>query len=138
MKKQRKTERMWAPVPTDDDDDVDISVTDSDNDAVLPRDNLDEGEQGNEEQHEAAEQEDNYDHADAGYDGDQEEQHDGHEDDYETEADDDQVEEGADAAAGLGRYWAPPKDCGTCSNCLDKPKFGGPNTRRQACIEKRR
>ena len=138
LKKQRKTERMCAPVPTDDDDDVDISVTDSDNDAVLPRDNLDEGEQGNEEQHEAAEQEDNYDHADTGYDGDQEEQHDGHEDDNETEADDDQVEEGADAAAGLGRYWAPPKDCGTCSNCLDKPKFGGPNTRRQACIEKRR
>ena len=25
-------------------------------------------------------------------------------------------------------------DCGTCFNCLDKPKFGGPNTRRQCCV----
>jgi len=25
------------------------------------------------------------------------------------------------------------KDCGVCKNCLDKPKFGGPNTRKQAC-----
>jgi len=24
-------------------------------------------------------------------------------------------------------------DCGACKNCLDKPKFGGPNTRRKAC-----
>ncbi|XP_028978530.2 histone-lysine N-methyltransferase 2A isoform X2 [Esox lucius] len=28
-------------------------------------------------------------------------------------------------------------DCGTCFNCLDKPKFGGPNTRRQCCVLKR-
>ena len=26
------------------------------------------------------------------------------------------------------------KDCGTCINCLDKPKFGGPNTKRQCCV----
>ena len=24
-------------------------------------------------------------------------------------------------------------DCGTCLNCLDKPKFGGPGTKRQKC-----
>ncbi|XP_071230884.1 histone-lysine N-methyltransferase 2B-like isoform X2 [Salvelinus alpinus] len=28
-------------------------------------------------------------------------------------------------------------DCSTCFNCLDKPKFGGPNTRRQCCVLKR-
>uniref|UniRef100_A0A6Q2WWC3 [histone H3]-lysine(4) N-methyltransferase n=1 Tax=Esox lucius TaxID=8010 RepID=A0A6Q2WWC3_ESOLU len=28
-------------------------------------------------------------------------------------------------------------DCGECMNCLDKPKFGGPNTKRQCCIFKR-
>ncbi|XP_054639203.1 histone-lysine N-methyltransferase 2A isoform X2 [Dunckerocampus dactyliophorus] len=28
-------------------------------------------------------------------------------------------------------------DCGTCINCLDKPKFGGPNTKRQCCVYKR-
>uniref|UniRef100_A0A4W5P6L1 [histone H3]-lysine(4) N-methyltransferase n=1 Tax=Hucho hucho TaxID=62062 RepID=A0A4W5P6L1_9TELE len=28
-------------------------------------------------------------------------------------------------------------DCRTCFNCLDKPKFGGPNTRRQCCVLKR-
>uniref|UniRef100_A0A672M2J6 [histone H3]-lysine(4) N-methyltransferase n=1 Tax=Sinocyclocheilus grahami TaxID=75366 RepID=A0A672M2J6_SINGR len=25
------------------------------------------------------------------------------------------------------------EDCGRCINCLDKPKFGGPNTKRQCC-----
>ena len=25
-------------------------------------------------------------------------------------------------------------DCGECINCLDKPKFGGPGTRRHACV----
>ncbi|XP_054909633.1 histone-lysine N-methyltransferase 2B-like isoform X2 [Poeciliopsis prolifica] len=25
-------------------------------------------------------------------------------------------------------------DCGDCINCLDKPKFGGPNTKKQCCI----
>ena len=25
-------------------------------------------------------------------------------------------------------------DCGTCVECRDKPKFGGPNTRRKACL----
>ncbi|KAM4725415.1 histone-lysine N-methyltransferase 2B isoform 2-T2 [Anableps anableps] len=25
-------------------------------------------------------------------------------------------------------------DCGHCINCLDKPKFGGPNTKKQCCI----
>lgn len=25
-------------------------------------------------------------------------------------------------------------DCGKCMNCLDKPKFGGPNTKRQCCV----
>ncbi|XP_061675414.1 histone-lysine N-methyltransferase 2B isoform X2 [Syngnathoides biaculeatus] len=29
------------------------------------------------------------------------------------------------------------EDCGTCINCLDKPKFGGPNTKRQCCVYKR-
>uniref|UniRef100_A0A672M8J6 [histone H3]-lysine(4) N-methyltransferase n=1 Tax=Sinocyclocheilus grahami TaxID=75366 RepID=A0A672M8J6_SINGR len=29
------------------------------------------------------------------------------------------------------------EDCGRCINCLDKPKFGGPNTKRQCCIYKR-
>ncbi|XP_029476826.2 histone-lysine N-methyltransferase 2A-like isoform X3 [Oncorhynchus nerka] len=29
------------------------------------------------------------------------------------------------------------EDCGECMNCLDKPKFGGPNTKRQCCIYKR-
>ncbi|XP_034016282.1 histone-lysine N-methyltransferase 2B [Thalassophryne amazonica] len=28
-------------------------------------------------------------------------------------------------------------DCAKCVNCLDKPKFGGPNTKRQCCIYKR-
>ena len=27
-------------------------------------------------------------------------------------------------------------DCGVCKNCLDKPKFGGPGTRKQPCIHK--
>ncbi|KAL4657715.1 histone-lysine N-methyltransferase 2B isoform X2 [Arapaima gigas] len=29
------------------------------------------------------------------------------------------------------------EDCGKCMNCLDKPKFGGPNTKRQCCVFKR-
>ncbi|XP_066516120.1 histone-lysine N-methyltransferase 2B [Hoplias malabaricus] len=29
------------------------------------------------------------------------------------------------------------EDCGRCINCLDKPKFGGPNTKRQCCVFKR-
>ncbi|XP_026202752.1 histone-lysine N-methyltransferase 2B isoform X2 [Anabas testudineus] len=29
------------------------------------------------------------------------------------------------------------EDCAKCINCLDKPKFGGPNTKRQCCIYKR-
>ncbi|KAK3531233.1 hypothetical protein QTP70_015237, partial [Hemibagrus guttatus] len=29
------------------------------------------------------------------------------------------------------------EDCGKCINCLDKPKFGGPNTKRQCCVFKR-
>ncbi|XP_029975946.1 histone-lysine N-methyltransferase 2B isoform X2 [Salarias fasciatus] len=29
------------------------------------------------------------------------------------------------------------KDCAKCINCLDKPKFGGPNTKRQCCIYKK-
>ncbi|XP_063055819.1 histone-lysine N-methyltransferase 2A isoform X2 [Engraulis encrasicolus] len=29
------------------------------------------------------------------------------------------------------------EDCGRCMNCLDKPKFGGPNTKRQCCVMKR-
>ncbi|XP_022602875.1 histone-lysine N-methyltransferase 2B-like [Seriola dumerili] len=28
-------------------------------------------------------------------------------------------------------------DCAKCVNCLDKPKFGGPNTKRQCCIYKK-
>ena len=28
-------------------------------------------------------------------------------------------------------------DCGQCQYCLDKPKFGGPNTLKKKCIEKR-
>ena len=27
-------------------------------------------------------------------------------------------------------------DCGKCVNCLDKRKFGGPNKRKQRCIER--
>ncbi|XP_048356408.1 histone-lysine N-methyltransferase 2B isoform X1 [Sphaerodactylus townsendi] len=26
------------------------------------------------------------------------------------------------------------QDCGECINCLDKPKFGGPNTKKQCCV----
>ncbi|XP_040278265.1 histone-lysine N-methyltransferase 2B isoform X1 [Bufo bufo] len=29
------------------------------------------------------------------------------------------------------------EDCGTCVNCLDKTKFGGPNTKKQCCVNKR-
>ena len=29
------------------------------------------------------------------------------------------------------------EDCGRCTFCLDKPKFGGPGTKRQKCILKR-
>ncbi len=28
-------------------------------------------------------------------------------------------------------------DCGECSNCMDKRKFGGPGTRKQACKARR-
>lgn len=28
-------------------------------------------------------------------------------------------------------------DCGTCSACLDKPRFGGPNSKKQRCHERR-
>ena len=28
------------------------------------------------------------------------------------------------------------QDCGKCRNCLDKPKFGGRNTKKQRCIER--
>lgn len=26
------------------------------------------------------------------------------------------------------------EDCGVCGNCLDKPKFGGPNTKKRTCV----
>ena len=26
------------------------------------------------------------------------------------------------------------EDCGTCDNCLDKPKFGGPNKKKKTCV----
>ncbi|XP_066462490.1 histone-lysine N-methyltransferase 2B isoform X4 [Eleutherodactylus coqui] len=29
------------------------------------------------------------------------------------------------------------EDCGKCVNCLDKTKFGGPNTKKQCCVYKR-
>ena len=29
------------------------------------------------------------------------------------------------------------EDCGTCDNCLDKPKFGGPNKKKQTCINRK-
>ncbi|XP_028317360.1 histone-lysine N-methyltransferase 2B isoform X3 [Gouania willdenowi] len=29
------------------------------------------------------------------------------------------------------------EDCARCINCLDKPKFGGPNTKKQCCIYKK-
>ncbi|MBN3295615.1 KMT2B methyltransferase, partial [Amia calva] len=29
------------------------------------------------------------------------------------------------------------EDCAKCINCLDKPKFGGPNTKRQCCVLKK-
>ena len=29
------------------------------------------------------------------------------------------------------------EDCGTCPNCLDKPKFGGPGKKKQCCIKKK-
>ena len=28
-------------------------------------------------------------------------------------------------------------DCGYCASCLDKPKFGGPGSRKQACLTRR-
>ena len=28
-------------------------------------------------------------------------------------------------------------DCGTCYNCADKPKFGGPGVKKQACINRK-
>ncbi|KAM8927871.1 histone-lysine N-methyltransferase 2B [Pelodytes ibericus] len=30
-----------------------------------------------------------------------------------------------------------PDDCGKCLNCLDKTKFGGPNTKKQCCVNRR-
>ncbi|XP_078511541.1 histone-lysine N-methyltransferase 2B isoform X2 [Lissotriton helveticus] len=30
-----------------------------------------------------------------------------------------------------------PVDCGKCINCLDKTKFGGPNTKKQCCVHRR-
>ncbi|XP_075462207.1 histone-lysine N-methyltransferase 2B isoform X2 [Ascaphus truei] len=29
------------------------------------------------------------------------------------------------------------RDCGKCLNCLDKTKFGGPNTKKQCCVNRR-
>ena len=29
------------------------------------------------------------------------------------------------------------QDCGTCYNCADKPKFGGPGVKKQACINRK-
>ena len=29
---------------------------------------------------------------------------------------------------------APAEDCGVCDNCKDKPKFGGPGTKRKMCV----
>merc|ERR1712079_676303 len=29
------------------------------------------------------------------------------------------------------------EDCGTCNNCLDKPKFGGPNKKKQTCVNRK-
>ena len=31
----------------------------------------------------------------------------------------------------------PGQDCGECVNCLDKPKFGGPNKKKGACIKRK-
>jgi len=28
------------------------------------------------------------------------------------------------------------KDCGTCKNCLDKPRYGGPGVKKKACISR--
>ena len=28
-------------------------------------------------------------------------------------------------------------NCGTCTNCLDKPRYGGPNTRRKSCLHRK-
>ncbi len=28
-------------------------------------------------------------------------------------------------------------DCGCCASCLDKPRFGGPGSRKQACLTRR-
>ncbi|XP_071656655.1 histone-lysine N-methyltransferase 2B isoform X5 [Patagioenas fasciata] len=30
-----------------------------------------------------------------------------------------------------------PQDCAACPNCRDKPKFGGPNTKKQCCVYRR-
>jgi len=30
-----------------------------------------------------------------------------------------------------------PQDCGACYNCTDKPKFGGPGVKKQACINRK-
>ena len=41
----------------------------------------------------------------------------------------------ASLAAHPGRM---PDDCGKCACCLDKPRFGGPGTKRQKCMTKQR
>ena len=44
------------------------------------------------------------------------------------------VERSAAPAAPAGGFAS--EDCGACINCLDKPKFGGPGTRKKPCIER--
>ena len=29
------------------------------------------------------------------------------------------------------------EDCGTCNNCIDKPKFGGPNKKKKTCLNRK-
>ena len=41
----------------------------------------------------------------------------------------------ARCACGPYKYCIAP-DCGKCGNCLDKPKFGGPNSKKQKCSTK--
>lgn len=43
------------------------------------------------------------------------------------------AEVGGGGTGGVQRV----EDCGACINCLDKPKFGGPHTRRKPCVMKR-
>jgi hypothetical protein len=37
----------------------------------------------------------------------------------------------------LTRSLLHPQDCGACYNCTDKPKFGGPGVKKQACINRK-